>query len=926
MGQVGRATVGAALALVLFPLPAAARSAEPGPPPTVAAPVVPDTERRAGFRTPTADEVRAAGLRPGTGPCAGMYEFASTPGSSPKPCTHGPDVYDAPATASASGGAKTLFTRASDIPCSSRGPYVRVLYIYGNSSKLDAANPNAQRPLIREAIGLADLIVKRSARTMSGIRHVRWAMNSKCKLSIRSARIDPTLDLAEMERRLRAKGKLSSNEKALIFVEGSGCWGLGQTTGDTRRSQKNSSNYGGLVARVQTGCLRWGNNIVTAGEVAAHEVFHTLGAVNNNAPNASGYYHCTDESDVMCYEDGPGVTMRKVCDKTVPELLDCRHNDYFALNPKDGSYLDKYWNTAKNRFLRSSNPSKSDRLDRPSLTIVSPVLGDLAAGRMLMEATASAPSNSSIKSVRFVANGALVKSDTSAPYAARLDTVFDGTKGFRNGQTITLTVKATDTYRRWTQKQMHLVVGNPTVRLTAPSQGALVSNTLAWAADASAAAGRTVQKVELLINGSVKGTDLEAPYGGSVSTSTFSTGAQLMVRARVTDSGGAVRWGPERYVSMGIPTVSLDVGGPSWGDVTGPIRLLADADPIWGTSVTQVQFRVDGIAIATDTNGSPYEASWTPPSTGTKSLVARMTDSTGRTVDSDPRQVTVATSVGGSVTLDAPLGGAEVSGSEVALAATPTAPTGYTKNYVEFIVDGSAIGWADGWDGWATTWDTTGHAPGTHLVSAVLHMYDESFVESVVHSPGSVVTIAGGATVTVTAPTSGTRRGLISLGASVTSWPGGGAPADVKFYANGDWVGQDWDPAGGWTAQWDSRESPDGDIEIRAVASGYFNDGYRVVSDPVVVTLANLRAVITDPDPGDVMGAPTTITVTGRTDSGSVIEWIEFYVDGSKIGRDGTAPYSKSWSGTSGSHTLIAKLIAADGREVDSVSVSVTVT
>ena len=39
--------------------------------------------------------------------------------------------------------------------------------------------------------------------------------------------------------------------------------------------------------------------------VAAHELGHTLGAVNNNAPNASGYGHCTDEWDVMCYQDGP---------------------------------------------------------------------------------------------------------------------------------------------------------------------------------------------------------------------------------------------------------------------------------------------------------------------------------------------------------------------------------------------------------------------------------------------------------------------------------------------------------------------------------------------------------------------------------------------------------------------------------------------
>ena len=86
--------------------------------------------------------------------------------------------------------------------------------------------------------------------------------------------------------------------------------------------------------------------------MAAHELGHTLGAVNNNAPNASGHAHCTDEWDVMCYKDGAEVVIQTKCpDRAHDDRLDCNHDDYYSTDPAAGSYLANNFNVADNLFL-----------------------------------------------------------------------------------------------------------------------------------------------------------------------------------------------------------------------------------------------------------------------------------------------------------------------------------------------------------------------------------------------------------------------------------------------------------------------------------------------------------------------------------------------------------------------------------------------
>ncbi|GAB2855280.1 hypothetical protein GCM10027026_01170 [Myroides odoratimimus subsp. xuanwuensis] len=85
--------------------------------------------------------------------------------------------------------------------------------------------------------------------------------------------------------------------------------------------------------------------------IVTHEIAHTLGAVQPDAPHASVAGHCTDEFDAMCYADADDVEMREFCPEGEELLFDCNNDDYFNTRPPAGSYLATHWNMARSPFL-----------------------------------------------------------------------------------------------------------------------------------------------------------------------------------------------------------------------------------------------------------------------------------------------------------------------------------------------------------------------------------------------------------------------------------------------------------------------------------------------------------------------------------------------------------------------------------------------
>ncbi|MDP1805280.1 MAG: phosphoenolpyruvate carboxykinase domain-containing protein, partial [Acidimicrobiales bacterium] len=147
-----------------------------------------------------------------------------------------------------------------------------------------------------------------------------------------------------------------TDRRFLVWMEATSVCGIGEIRVDDRPDWRNENNAApSLVARGDTGC--WG---IPGALAEAHELFHTLGAVQSSAPHSTGWSHCLDEIDRMCGGDSSGKSVVMTCPDGREDLFDCNHDDYFHTDPPAGGYLASHWNTADSRFLTAPPAAPSD--------------------------------------------------------------------------------------------------------------------------------------------------------------------------------------------------------------------------------------------------------------------------------------------------------------------------------------------------------------------------------------------------------------------------------------------------------------------------------------------------------------------------------------------------------------------------------------
>lgn len=273
-------------------------------------------------------------------------------------CTHGPDAAPARARGAGGGGAGEPVPRRS-LTCvddGASGQRVEVLYLHGPSA---AVASSGRRADIQRWVEQVEWTVATSAQRLGGDRRVRWR-TSGCDLRITSVRVSSGAlgDFADMVEELRDRGFSRRDRSYLLFADSDAHCGIATAPRDDDADDNRADRTVGY-ARVDRPC--WDAADRGYHSIAAHELLHTLGAVQASAPHGTRGAHCTDEHDLLCYDDGTGGGVRVVCrdgdgdtsgaGDANDRLLDCGGDDYFHPAPPRGSYLATHWNTADSARL-----------------------------------------------------------------------------------------------------------------------------------------------------------------------------------------------------------------------------------------------------------------------------------------------------------------------------------------------------------------------------------------------------------------------------------------------------------------------------------------------------------------------------------------------------------------------------------------------
>ena len=273
-------------------------------------------------------------------------------------CSHGPDVdlgLTGPGTSSEAGARRTI----ACIGNGSSGNRVQAVYARpaGRADRYALLLPN-----LRAAAADVEHLVDRSAAQTGGERHVRWltarqASQPTCQLDVARASVpaDAAADFGGLIESLADQGFDRHDRKYVVWLDTATttCSGIATHLTDDRPGQENYNNTSVGYARVDDSCLSH------RGVAETHELLHLLGAVQRSAPHASREGHCTDEYDVLCYDEdgsGPFRTVVRCPTRALDRRLDCHDDDYFSTDPAPGSYLATHWNAANSRYLEDEAP------------------------------------------------------------------------------------------------------------------------------------------------------------------------------------------------------------------------------------------------------------------------------------------------------------------------------------------------------------------------------------------------------------------------------------------------------------------------------------------------------------------------------------------------------------------------------------------
>ncbi len=266
--------------------------------------------------------------------------------------------------------------------------------------------------------------------------------------------------------------------------------------------------------------------------------------------------------------------------------------------------------------------------------------------------------------------------------------------------------------------------------------------------------------------------------------------------------------------------------------------------------------------------------------------------------------------------ITSPVEGATVNVGAVTI--TASAADNAAVASVEFVVDGTPIG-SDSSAPYEATWTATA---GPHTLSAVATDSSGNIGSSPVINVTGVVPDTTFPTVSIDSPADGATIASGTVPVEATAGDNVGVTS-VEFFVDGVSIGSD--ATAPYAVDWNA--STGGSRVLTAKAS----DAAGNVSTSATVTVTievpdteDPTVSVTSPANNASLQSGVSVSLAATANDNVGVTQVEFFVDGTSVGVDGTAPYTASWTATDGPHVITATATDAATNVGTSTAVNVT--
>ncbi|MFD2035791.1 Ig-like domain-containing protein [Belliella marina] len=438
---------------------------------------------------------------------------------------------------------------------------------------------------------------------------------------------------------------------------------------------------------------------------------------------------------------------------------------------------------------------------------------------------------------------------------------------------------------------------------------------------------QNIEKIDFLINNSVVGTVINAPY--QITLPNLALGSYNL-QAKATNSNGLK--GETEVITINIteatntpPTVSITSPSDNTHFTQGEaINIVANAQDSDGT-VAKVEFYNGNTLLGTATS-SPYSFNWDNAPAGTHTITAKATDDKGSVTTSAPINVQVGEKPNNppTVSITSPSDNAHFTQGEAINIVANAQDSDGTVAKVEFYNGSTLLGTATS-SPYSFNWD---NAPaGTHTITAKATDDKGSVTTSepinvqVGEKPNNPPTVS------ITSPSDNahfTQGEAINIVANAQD--SDGTVAKVEFYNGNTLLGTV--TSSPYSFNWDN--APTGTHTITAKATD--DKGSVTTSAPINVHVSekpNTPPTVSITSPSDnahfTQGEAINIVANAQDSDGTVAK-VEFYNGNTLLGTATSSPYNFNWDNAPvGTHTITAKATDDKGAQVTSAPISIQV-